>query len=74
MRTQGQGNDVGDSGRDMVAIRGSREDVVYPGHGRRPGRIGSALSLPYSDASTYNLNEDYLHHDDIVEHLDVIGM
>ena len=68
MQKQGTSN-----GREVVSLRGSREDVVYRGNGQNPGRIGSALSLAYSDASHYDDDDGYMHHDDIVEHLDVIG-
>ncbi len=59
-------------GGDTVSLQGSTENIVYHGSGR-PGRIGSALSLPTSQRSSYDLNDEH-HHDDIVEHLDVIGM
>lgn len=70
---QGQGQ-TGE-GRDVIALRGTREDIIYRGHGTMPGRIGSALSLPLSEVSHYDDDDDdpVLHHDDIVEHLDVIG-
>lgn len=52
---------------DVVSLQGSNENIIYHGDGRRPGRIGSALS--FSDEG----DEAQHHHDDIVEHLDVIG-
>ena len=73
LRKQQQPVGVGGSGRDTIALHGSREDVMYRGSAQHPGRIGSALSLPHSIDSHYDLNEHYLHHDDIVEHLDDIG-
>lgn len=61
------------SGKGVVSLHGPREDVVYRGNDQAPGRIGSALSLAYSEASHYEDEDEFMHHDDIVEHLDVIG-
>ena len=56
----------------MISLEGAREDILIPAdEGHEPGRIGSALSL-----HSMNPDEPYddeHHHDDIVEHLDVIG-
>lgn len=70
---QEEGERGAEDDRNMVSLHGSQEDVVYRAQGTHPGRIGSALSLPNSEDSSYDLNEDAHHHDDIVEHLDVIG-
>jgi hypothetical protein len=48
------------------------EVMMQSEEGREPGIIGSALSLPHTDLS--DTPEEEHHHDDIVEHLDVIGM
>jgi hypothetical protein len=57
----------------LVTLEGDQADVVVHSEGT-PGIIGSALSLPHSAGeSVRNLMEDEHHHDDIVEHLDVIG-
>lgn len=45
--------------------------MIQSDEGEEPGRIGSALSLPHTDLS--DTPEEEHHHDDIVEHLDVIG-
>lgn len=58
--------------RSPVVIEGSQADVVVEGEGTgEPGILGSALSLPHSDL--FDTEEEH-HHDDIVEHLDVIGI
>lgn len=55
-----------------VVLEGSQADVVLDHQvGDEPGFIGSALSV-HSGLSI--MDEDEHHHDDIVEHLDVIGM
>ena len=57
----------------MVTLEGDQADVLVHSDGDH-GIIGSALSLPRSTARSFrNLMEDEHHHDDIVEHLDVIG-
>lgn len=55
----------------LVTIEGENADIVVRGDGR-PGRVGSALSLSTTDEFGVVENDDH-HHDDIVEHLDVIG-
>ncbi|EGO02180.1 hypothetical protein SERLA73DRAFT_86408 [Serpula lacrymans var. lacrymans S7.3] len=54
-----------------ITIQGSQLDIqTYPTSGdREPGVVDSALSLRSSDIDE---GEDEHHHDDIVEHLDVI--
>ncbi|KAJ3488375.1 hypothetical protein NLI96_g2885 [Meripilus lineatus] len=55
---------------DMVSIEGRQEDILVPADpGHEPGRLGSALSIRPEDAR--DPFEEH-HHDDIVEHLDVI--
>lgn len=54
---------------DIISLQGSAENIVYRGDGHHAGRIGSALGGG-SDLDS----EERHHHDDIVEHLDVIGM
>ena len=57
----------------MITLEGDQADVLVRSDGE-PGIIGSALSLPHSTGGSFqNLIEDEHHHDDIVEHLDVIG-
>lgn len=57
----------------MMSLQGSQMDVLVPRDDREPGRVGSALSLP--DSEMLQLDWDGEHHpDDIVEHLDVIGI
>jgi hypothetical protein len=58
----------------MITLEGEQADVVVRSDGE-PGAIGSALSLPHSTGgeSFRDLIGDGHHHDDIVEHLDVIG-
>jgi hypothetical protein len=51
----------------VISLRGSTENVVYHGDAHQLGRIGSALS------HTTEGDENDHHHDDIVEHLEVIG-
>lgn len=69
-------SDVGSRPRDSVILEGSQADVVVPRDGPM-GRVGSALSVTdshvdsFDDSSTDELNH---HEDEIVEHLDVIGM
>jgi len=57
----------------MITLEGEQADVVVHSDGE-PGAIGSALSLPRSShgQSFQELVENEHHHDDIVEHLDVI--
>jgi hypothetical protein len=45
--------------------------MIQSDEGEEPGMIGSALSLSHSNLS--DTQEEDHHHDDIVEHLDVIG-
>jgi hypothetical protein len=45
--------------------------MIQSDEGEEPGILGSALSLPHTDLS--DTPEEEHHHDDIVEHLDVIG-
>jgi hypothetical protein len=58
----------------MITLEGEQADVIVHSDGE-PGAIGSALSLPRSTGgqSFQDLMENEHHHDDIVEHLDVIG-
>ncbi|KAI0347243.1 hypothetical protein BDW22DRAFT_1322640 [Trametopsis cervina] len=51
---------------DIISLQGSNENIVYHGDARRMGRIGSALSVHDEDDNGEH------HHDDIVEHLEVI--
>ncbi|KAF9008972.1 hypothetical protein BDQ17DRAFT_1422154 [Cyathus striatus] len=58
----------------MVTIEGSQADILVPSH-LQPGRIESNLSLPQTPSDSQHprlLEPDDHHHDDIVEHLDVI--
>lgn len=56
----------------MISLEGYNEDVLIPEDpGHEPGRIGRALSITSSQQD--DPFEEH-HHDDIVEHLDVIGM
>lgn len=64
----------------MLSLEGPHETVLIPAaEGHEPGRVGSALSMR-SEIAEENYDEDEdendeeHHHDDIVEHLDVIGM
>lgn len=53
-------------------MEGRQADITVDGEdGEEPGILGSALSLPHTDLS--DTQEEDHHHDDIVEHLDVIG-
>ncbi|KAH8105900.1 golgi-body localization protein domain-containing protein [Cristinia sonorae] len=58
------------SRHSMISLEGPSENVLIPAdEGHEPGRIGSALSV-HSEVSEGSYDEH--HHDDIVEHLDVI--
>lgn len=60
------------SGSEMVTVEGANADVRLPGEGNTDqSLIGSALSLT-STRQSANPFRDEQHHDDIVEHLDVI--
>ncbi|TFK75810.1 hypothetical protein BDN72DRAFT_885343 [Pluteus cervinus] len=52
----------------LTTMEGSQVDIVLRSEGE-PGLIGSALSLPRSERGVDGSQE---HHDDVVEHLDVI--
>lgn len=52
------------SEQPAVDIRLSREDLE--------GQVGSALSLPEDEIADYDDYDEH-HHDEIVDHLDVIG-
>lgn len=52
------------SEQPAVDIRLSRDDLE--------GQVGSALSLPEDEIADYDDYDDH-HHDEIVDHLDVIG-
>ncbi|TFY59690.1 hypothetical protein EVJ58_g5638 [Rhodofomes roseus] len=60
----------------MISLEGPQTDVLVPKSQHEPGRVGSSLSLPHSQRSSYgNFDVDFdgdHHPDDIVEHLDVI--
>ena len=57
---------------DMISLEGYQENILIPAEpGREPGRISRALSNQSSERD--DPFEEH-HHDDIVEHLDVIGM
>lgn len=61
-----------DESSSHVIFEGSQADVVLDHQvGEDPGFIESALSLHSGHSAAV---EDEHHHDDIVEHLDVIGM
>ncbi|KAI0702885.1 golgi-body localization protein domain-containing protein [Cytidiella melzeri] len=51
---------------DVISLQGSHENIIYHGDAFQQGRVGSALSV--YESGRY---EDH-HHDDIVEHLEVI--
>lgn len=54
---------------EVISLQGSNENIIYHGDAQRLGRINSAFSTHEED------DEDgEHHHDDIVEHLEVIGM
>ncbi|RDB22557.1 hypothetical protein Hypma_010075 [Hypsizygus marmoreus] len=61
----------------MVTLEGPQAEVIMRSNGQ-PGIIGSSLSLPSyaNDVNTHLLDDDSsiseVHHDDVVEHLDVI--
>jgi hypothetical protein len=68
--------DMSDSSRSgRVMLEGSQVDVSIPKDGR-PGILESQLSLSSLASNPFrNASQNSLHHeDDIVEHLDVIGM
>ncbi|KAG5639269.1 hypothetical protein H0H81_004930 [Sphagnurus paluster] len=56
----------------MVTLEGSQADILMPSNGEH-GVIGSALSLPGSENEAHSFVLPDVHHDDVVEHLDVIG-
>lgn len=60
------------AGSDMVTVEGASADVRLPAQGTDQSLIGSALSLTSTRQSTNPFGDEH-HHDDIVEHLDVIG-
>ncbi|KAG5648970.1 hypothetical protein DXG03_000319 [Asterophora parasitica] len=55
----------------MIMMDGLQADVMMRYNGE-PGVIGSALSLTDSNGEHDNLLAEGVHHDDVVEHLDVI--
>ncbi|KDQ64600.1 hypothetical protein JAAARDRAFT_106770, partial [Jaapia argillacea MUCL 33604] len=55
----------------MISMEGAQAEVLMPSDGH-PGRIESVLSLGHSTNHEGALEDDNLHEDDIVEHLDVI--
>ncbi|KAK0498658.1 hypothetical protein EDD18DRAFT_1158598 [Armillaria luteobubalina] len=60
----------------VLTIEGPNTDIQVHSDDGEPGLVGSALSLPRSDEAngsyqSYHPLDDH-HHDDIVEHLDVI--
>ncbi|KAL1731005.1 hypothetical protein EV714DRAFT_209540 [Schizophyllum commune] len=59
------------AGSDMVTVEGASADVRLPAQGTDQSLIGSALSLTSTRQSTNPFGDEH-HHDDIVEHLDVI--
>lgn len=60
----------------MVTMEGPQADVIVRSSGQ-PSRIGSALSLPDGNHENFfdmdDRTQGEVHHDDVVEHLDVIG-
>ncbi|KAF8913998.1 hypothetical protein CPB84DRAFT_1840763 [Gymnopilus junonius] len=54
---------------ETLTIEGLQTDIRLASHGE-PGRVESSINLPHIDGDE---NNDH-HHDDVVEHLDVIGM
>ncbi|EMD40777.1 hypothetical protein CERSUDRAFT_80431 [Gelatoporia subvermispora B] len=60
------------TGSDSVSLQGRQTDVVVPSDTCQPGRVDSALSLPHTGTCEGSLDDTRHHHDDIVEHLDVI--
>ncbi len=61
----------------VLTFEGPNTDIQVHSDDGGPGLVGSALSLPRSDEAnasyqSYHPLDDH-HHDDIVEHLDVIG-
>lgn len=51
---------------DVISLQGSNENIIYLGDANRIGRIGSSFTNEEHDDAEH-------HHDDIVEHLEVIG-
>ena len=57
-----------------IALQGSQADIVVPNSGH-PGVLESTLSFSSVASDPFRGSDDEsLHEDDIVEHLDVIGM
>ncbi|KAK7695911.1 hypothetical protein QCA50_000550 [Cerrena zonata] len=57
---------------DMISLEGIQEDILIPADpGHEPGRISRAFSNQSSEQNRDDAFEEH-HHDDIVEHLDVI--
>lgn len=57
---------------DMISLEGYQENILIPADpGHEPGRISQAFS---NQSSQHDDPFEEHHHDDIVEHLDVIGM
>lgn len=66
---------VGHDGSHMVTLEGSQADIRMRASTER-GRVDSAINLPHTHYDANHvalLNSMEAHHDDIVEHLDVIG-
>lgn len=61
--------------RESLTLEGAQADVVIPTDGH-PGLIGSSLSLGSSIPGSWDTSsrDEFHHEDEIVEHLDVIGM
>lgn len=57
------------SSTDLITMEGLQADIFLPNDGES-GLIGGALNLPGPEGTVDGSQE---HHDDIVEHLDVIG-
>ncbi|KAL1747712.1 hypothetical protein HDZ31DRAFT_31309 [Schizophyllum fasciatum] len=60
------------AGSEMVTVEGASADVRLHAQGADPSLIGSALSLTSTRQSANPFGDEQHHHDDIVEHLDVI--
>lgn len=67
-----QGRSTSSPSAGFVTFEGQNEDVVFRTSSRETGRIGSAISL--QEGMPVEVVGDDHHHDDVVEHLDVIGM
>ena len=62
------------NGDGTITLEGSQANVVVP-DGGYPGLLESNLSLASAASNPFGRNDSSLNHeDDIVEHLDVIGM